>query len=232
MSKLIRFILIILSLGTSYSFADSNYSKEIEKFAETLVFDKYQQSFELTGEKKLYIKAIELSSRQTFAICSEPLQGHIVGDKIKSKTAVKVSCLGESKWDTYIRVKVQTLIPLIVTRHSLNKGEMLNDDNIKRIYKAQSQVRGSTFSSTESLTGVRLKRNVSSKKSIRHKDICYVCENDKVTITANQNGLVIKASGIALTDGNIGSTVRVKNARTQRVVVGTVYALKEVHVTF
>ena len=77
-----------------------------------------------------------------------------------------------------------------------------------------------------------LKRNISSKKSIRHKDICYVCEGDKVTITANKSGLIIKASGIALSDGNIGSTVRVENSRTQRIVVGTVYALKEVQVTF
>ena len=229
---MIRYILIFLSLGTSQSFADSDYSKEVEKFAEGLVYTQYQQSFELTGEQKLYIKAIPLSDRLNLVECSEPLQGHIVGDKIKRKTAIKISCEGNTPWDTYIRVKVQTLIPLIITRHSLNKGEMLNDNNIKRIYKAKSQVRGSTFSNTEMLTGVRLTRSVSSKKSIRHKDICYVCEDDKVTITANKSGLVIKASGIALTDGNIGSTVRVKNSRTQRVVVGTVYALKEVHVTF
>ena len=77
-----------------------------------------------------------------------------------------------------------------------------------------------------------MKKNITSKKSIRHKDICYVCEDDKVTITANQNGLVIKASGIALTDGNIGSSVKVKNSRTERIVIGTVHALNEVYVTF
>jgi len=229
---LIRYILIALSLGTSQIFAGSNYSKEVENFAEQLIYAHYQQSFELTGEQKLYIKAIPLSDRLNLVECSEPLQGHIVGDKIKRKTTIKVSCEGDTPWDTYLRVKVQTLIPLIISRHSLNKGEMLNDENIELIYRAESKVRGSTFSNTAALTGVRLKRNVSSNKNIRHKDICYVCEDDKVTITANKNGLVIKASGIALTDGNIGSTVRVKNSRTQRVVVGTVYALKEVHVTF
>ena len=99
-SKLIRYILISLSLGTSQSFADSNYSKEVEKFAEALVFTQYQQSFELTGEQKLYIKAIPLSKRLNLAECSEPLQGHIVDDKIKRKTAIKVSCEGNTPWDT------------------------------------------------------------------------------------------------------------------------------------
>ena len=232
MSKLLRFIFIILSLGTSHIFASSNYSKEVEKFAETLIFNKYQATFVLTDEQKLYIKANPITNRVTFTECTIPLEGYIVGDKIKSKTAVKVSCKDNNPWDLYVRVKVQTLIPLIVSSRPLSKGETLDEENIELIYKAKSQVRGSTFSELDLLNGVRLKRNVSSKRSIRFKDVCYVCKGDKVTITANQSGLKIKASGIALTDGNIGSTVRVKNTRTQREVVGTVYALKEVQVSF
>ena len=223
---------MVLSFASSYSVADSSYSKEIEKFAESLVLEKYQATFEITGEQKLYIKAMPVTDRVTFSECLVPLQGHIVGDKIKSKTAVKVSCNDITPWDLYIRVKAQTLIPLIVSRRPISKGEVLSNKNIELVYKAKSRVRGSTFTNAQTLRGVRLKRNVSSQKSIRHRDICYVCEGDKVTITANKSGLIIKASGIALSDGNIGSTVRVKNSRTQRVVVGTVYALKEVQVNF
>ena len=223
---------MVLSFASSYSIADSSYSKEIEKFAENLVLEKYQATFEITGEQKLYIKAMPVTDRVTFSECLVPLQGHIVGDKIKSKTAVKVSCNDITPWDLYIRVKAQTLIPLIVSRRPISKGEVLSNKNIELVYKAKSRVRGSTFTNAQTLRGVRLKRNISSQKSIRHRDICYVCEGDKVTITANKTGLVIKASGIALSDGNIGSTVRVKNSRTQRVVVGTVYALKEVQVNF
>jgi len=223
---------MVLSFASSYSVADSSYSKEIEKFAESLVLEKYQATFEITGEQKLYIKAMPVTDRVTFSKCLVPLQGHIVGDKIKSKTAVKVSCNDATPWDLYIRVKAQTLIPLIVSRRPISKGEVLSNKNIELVYKAKSRVRGSTFTNSQILRGVRLKRNISSQKSIRHRDICYVCEGDKVTITANKTGLVIKASGIALSDGNIGSTVRVKNSRTQRVVVGTVYALKEVQVNF
>ena len=223
---------MVLSFASSYSIADSPYSKEIEKFAENLVLEKYQATFEITGEQKLYIKATPITDRLTFSECLVPLQGHIVGDKIKSKTAVKVSCNDTTPWDLYIRVKAQTLIPLIVSSRPISKGEVLSNKNIELVYKAKSRIRGSTFTNAQTLRGVRLKRNVSSQKSIRHRDICYVCEGDKVTITANKSGLIIKASGIALSDGNIGSTVRVKNSRTQRVVVGTVYALKEVQVNF
>jgi len=229
---LIRFILLLLSLGTSYSFAESNYSKDIEKFAETLVFDKYNQNFKLTAEQKLDIKAVPISNRLTLKQCQTPLQGYIVGDKIKSRTSVKVYCEDIESWDIYIRIKVQVLIPVVIAIKSLNKGEVLNTNNVQLIYQPKSQVRGRVFASTEVLQGARLKKNVTSKKSIRHRDICYVCEGDKVTISANQNGLVIKASGIALTDGNIGSSVKVKNSRTERIVTGKVHGLNEVYVTF
>jgi len=229
---LIRFTLFLLSLGVSYVFAESNYSKDIEKFAETLVFDKYNQNFKLTKEQKLNIEAVPISSRLTLKQCQTPLQGNIVGDKIKSRTSVKIYCEDINNWDIYIRVKVQVLIPVVIARKSLNKGEVINTNNVKSIYLPESQVRGRVFANTKVLQGVRLKKNIASEKSIRHKDICYVCEDDKVTITANQNGLLIKASGIALTDGNIGSSVKVKNSRTERIVTGKVHGLNEVYVTF
>jgi flagella basal body P-ring formation protein FlgA len=231
-NKLIRFILILLSLGVSYSFADTNYSKDIEKFAETLVFNKYKETFKLEDDQKLNITATPIADRLQFKQCTQPLQGKIIGNKIKSKTSVKVFCEDNENWDVYIRLKVEVLMPLIIASKALTQGEILSDDNMELVYRARSQVRGSVFSTTAILNGARMKKNVSSQKSIRHKDICYVCEDDKVTIIADQNGLIIKASGIALTDGNIGDSVQVKNLRTQRIVIGTVHALKEVQVTF
>ena len=97
----------------------------------------------------------------------------------------------------------------------------------------KSRIRnGSFFQTRNSLYGARLKRNLNTNKLIKSRDVCFVCKGDKVTINATKTGLSIKASGIALSDANIGGTVRVKNSRTQRIVVGTVYALKEVKVSF
>lgn len=229
---MIRLILFLLSLGASYCFAESNYSKDIEKFAETLVFNKYNQNFQLTAEQKLDIKAIPISERLKLNQCKTPLQGSIVGDKIKSKTSVKIYCEGIDNWDVYIRVKVQVLIPVVVAKKSLSKGETLSADNLELVYMPEPQVRGRVFATVDVLKGASLKKNIISKKSIKHRDICYICKGDKVTLSANKNGLVIKASGIALTDGNIGDNIKIKNSRTQRIVIGTVHDVNEVYITF
>lgn len=229
---MIRFIFIILTLSSSYSFADSNYRKEIEKFAATLVFDKYTKPIDFEEGNKLEIAAFPISEHLRFTQCLQPLEGQIIGDNIKSKTTIKVTCNNTIPWNVYVRVQHKILTPVVTTTRTLNKGDVLSDDNMQIIYKDKSQVRGSFFAQMSTLQGTRLKRNISVNKNIQSKFICYVCSDDKVTIIANKAGLVIKASGIALTDGNIGSTVKVKNIRTQRVIIGTVHALKEVYVSF
>lgn len=231
---MIRFIILILfiSLGFSYSFAETNYRKEIENFAQSLVFAKYEASYDQKNNEKLYTKVAPLDKRLTYPPCNLDLTGEIVANKLKKNTSVKVTCPGPDHWTVYVRIKVQLLHPSIVTRNPLRKGETLRLANIKRIYLDKSKLRNGSFSEVYPLIGTRLKRNLRANKIIKNRDICFVCKNDKVTIHAIKNGLSIKASGIALSDANIGGTVRVKNSRTQRIIVGTVSALKEVQVSF
>jgi len=229
---LTRFVTLFLILSCSYAFSESNFLNEIENFAESLVFTKYKMLFTPKNNEKIYIKAAPLDKRLNFPVCGTNLTGEVIGNKIKKNTSVKVTCSAPEAWSTYVRVRVQLLVPAIVTSQALSKGEVLQSTNIKSIYIDKSQVRNGSFINAGTLIGTRLKRNLSANKIIRDRDVCFVCKNDKVIIYANKNGLSIKASGIALSDANIGRTVRVKNSRTQRIVVGTVSALKEVQVSF
>jgi flagella basal body P-ring formation protein FlgA len=229
---LIRFIFLFLSLGCSYSFAETNSRKELENFAQTLVFDKYHSLYQLQKNEKLILKVAPLDKRVDYPVCETGLVGEIVKNKIKSTTSVKVACLDEKQWINYIRVRVSVFQQVIIVNSSLSKGQALSQSNIKLVYRDKLRIRNGSFTSLESLYGARLKRNLTTNKIIKSRDVCYVCKGDKVTINAVKTGLSIRASGIALNDANIGGTVRVKNSRTQRVVVGTVHALKEVNVTF
>jgi flagella basal body P-ring formation protein FlgA len=229
---LIRFIFLFVSLGCSYSFAETNYRKELENFAQALVFDKYNELYQLQENEKLVLKVAPLDKRVNYPVCETGLIGGVVQNKIKSTTSIKVSCPDAKPWIHYIRVRVIVLQQVIIVNSSLSKGQALRASNIELVYRDKSRIRNGSFSSLEFLYGARLKRNLTANKIIKSRDVCYVCKGDKVTINAVKTGLSIRASGIALNDANIGGTVRVKNSRTQRVVVGTVHALKEVSVTF
>ena len=120
----------------------------------------------------------------------------------------------------------------VKVKYFVNTFNTLSANNLELVYMPESQVRGRVFATVGVLKGASLKKNIISKKSIKHRDICYICKGDKVTLSANKNGLVIKASGISLTDGNIGDNIKVKNSRTQRIVIGTVHDVNEVYITF
>jgi flagella basal body P-ring formation protein FlgA len=229
---LIRYIILFIILGCSNSFAENNYGKEIENFAESLIFSKYEALPEQDNNEKLHIKISPLDKRHTFTQCMANLTGEIVGNKLKKNTSVKISCPDPDGWTTYIRARILLLVPSVVTSKALSKGQTLNLTNIKLIYADKAQTKNGRFSDVNVLLGTRLKRNLSTDKIIKDRDVCFVCKNDKVSINAIKDGLVIKTSGIALNDANIGRMVRVKNSRTQRIIVGTVSALQEVQVSF
>ncbi|GLS89296.1 flagella basal body P-ring formation protein FlgA [Psychromonas marina] len=229
---MIRFLFLLSSLICSYSFSDSNYRNELENFAQKLVFDKYNSQNELNNNEKLDLQVAPLDNRLNYPQCQTELIGEIVNDSIKRNTSVKISCLDETPWTNYLRVRVNVLQKTAVVTTGVSKGQTLNQDNVTAVYMDKTLIRNGGFISPESLYGTRLKRNLSADKVIRDRDVCFVCKDDKVSIYATNVGLSIKASGIALSDANIGGTVRVKNSRTQRIIVATVTGLKEVKVSF
>ncbi len=227
-----RFLILFLSLGCNFIFAETNYNKTLENFAETLILKKYNTGEKKESNEKIYIKAHPLSKIKTYTMCNSQLKGHIVGEKLKPHTTVKITCSDPTSWSIYIRVKIKKLLPVIVASQSLSKNQILNKNNIKILYLEKSRIKSGAFSLPSSLYGSRLKRNITKNRTIKNRDICVVCKNDKVNIYAKNGGLSIKTSGIALSDANIGSTVRVKNTQTQRVVVGVVRGLKNVQIAF
>ena len=229
---LIRFLIIFIILGCSHSFAEEIYEKEIADFAKSLILAKYDTLADKTIDEKIHIKVFPLDKRHNFEPCQSKLMGEIVGNKLKKSTSIKISCLDSKSWTTYIRTRIQILVPSIATNKALSKGQSLNQDNIKRVFADKTLTKNGRFSEIKTLIGTRLKRNLSSDKIIKDRDVCFVCKNDKVNISAIKNGLIIKTSGIALNDANIGRTVKVKNLRTQRIIIGTVTALQEVQVSF
>ena len=128
---MIRFIILFLSLGCSYSFAETNYRKELENFAQALVLEKYHALHQLQANQKLQLMVVPLDKRINYPKCETGLIGELVNDKIKITTSVKITCLDEVQWTNYVRVKVNILQKAIIANDSLSKGQTLTKDNIK-----------------------------------------------------------------------------------------------------
>ncbi|WP_088330267.1 flagellar basal body P-ring formation chaperone FlgA [Lacimicrobium sp. SS2-24] len=177
------------------------------------------------------VSAAKVDPRIQVPECRQPFQASASDNSLtQSNVTVRVYCPG-SNWFLYVMVNVQQKQDVVVAKQAVSPGELLNQDQLEVIRLDVNQLRSSTYSSIESLSGARSKRRLRAGQPIEPSLLCYVCKGDNVVISANVNGLEIKASGIAEQDGNIGDTIRIENTSSRRQIDATVISASEVAVS-
>ncbi|CZF80330.1 flagellar basal body P-ring biosynthesis protein FlgA [Grimontia celer] len=181
---------------------------------------------------KLEVQAGNLDSRLQLSHCPSPLVTDVPGRQSLNKSVtVMVSCK-EDGWQVYVPVQIKLLTPVVVARRPLDRGMTIAaDDLIVQLVDARFQ-RGQTYTDGSTIVGSRIKRVVGIGEPISGNDICMVCRNDEVIITASGSGLNIIAKGTALSDGALGEQIKVRNRKSNRIVDGTITAVGQVIVKF
>ncbi|MBB1471304.1 flagellar basal body P-ring formation protein FlgA, partial [Pseudoalteromonas sp. SG41-5] len=120
--------------------------------------------------------------------------------------------------------------PVIIATENLSRGEVIEAHHLRLIMKPKHFVRAQYLQNQELLIGSRSKRNIRSGYLVALNQICMVCKGDNVTIFAIIRGLKIKTSGLALEDGTLGEQVKVKNAKSGKVLNARVDGVESVQV--
>ncbi len=217
--------ILLCSLGSCQVFAQTNYLLEVASFAEEYV----RQQVPVPPQAKVNIKAASLDARLKLGNCTKPLIANIPNGAIRKNTVVKVIC-PQPQWDIYVPVKVRTLLPVVVATKTLSPGTVLNKNTLSVVYKETHLLRGGIVSLPEKLFRTRVKRTIPAGKAVSTRDICYVCKGDKVIIWAKKGSLTIKTTGFAIGNAALGDTIKARNAKTKKVVVGTVAGIGVVEV--
>ncbi|HIF9308815.1 TPA: flagellar basal body P-ring formation chaperone FlgA [Photobacterium damselae] len=224
--SIIGLVSVIFSNNMSFA-ADINL-ETIRHSAEAFV----QTQITPPKEGELSIEAAQLDSRLRFSHCSEPLETSLPGkQEINNNATVLVRCNHEN-WQVYVPVRVQLLLPRVVASVPLGRGMVLSPKNLTVALIESRFQRGAIYQSPQALFGAKVKRNVKIGEAVQANDICMVCRNDKVVISAGQPGLKIITQGTALSDGTLGEQIRVKNNRSNKIISAQVSAVGEVDVSY
>ncbi|HIF9218626.1 TPA: flagellar basal body P-ring formation chaperone FlgA [Photobacterium damselae] len=224
--SIIGLVSVIFSNNMSFA-ADINL-ETIRHSAEAFV----QTQITPPKEGELSIEAAQLDSRLRFSHCSEPLETSLPGkQEINNNATVLVRCNHEN-WQVYVPVRVQLLLPRVVASVPLGRGMVLSPNNLTVALIESRFQRGAIYQSPQALFGAKVKRNVKIGEAVQANDICMVCRNDKVVISAGQPGLKIITQGTALSDGTLGEQIRVKNNRSNKIISAQVSAVGEVDVSY
>lgn len=187
---------------------------------------------QLPQTSQLNIDVTALDNRIGDKTCTEPLQFSLSQPVTQRQNTVKIRCSANNNWQLYLPVRIDETVQAIILQQNIATGSMITADMLVSEQRQRRFIRGNLVSDPAAVIGARAKRALSIGQVVTLQDLCLVCKGDVVTITANDNGLNVAATGIAQADGTLGDTIPVTNRQSGRDVSAQVIAVSQVKVKF
>lgn len=217
------FILFLLTNHTTSSAAELD-SAFIEHFTESYLIEKFPS----TEEEKVQVSVSQLDPRIVIKPCSIPLTASLPETNNGRNVNIKISCNESIPWKIYLSARIEKAKAILIAKDTINKGDLLDDDNVELTFLAINKIRGHKITDKETIFGAKAKRRIAKGKAISKSNTCLVCKGDMVTIIASSESFSIKTQGVALSSGNINDQIRVKNTRSNNIITPRVKSYNQV----
>ena len=226
MSKLKIFITFsILSCFFAFSTHANIYDRD---YIINLAKEFVEQNTAVPDKGKMLITPASIDSRIVIKPCDIPLSANIPENFSSRNVNVEISCKSSIPWRIYLPVKIETTMPVLVTKNRVSKGTKLSHDNITIEWRDLYKIRSEIIDDENLVIGARSKRTLSKGAVITKRAICVVCKGENVTITAQSDNFMIKTAGVALKNATFGEQVKVRNSRSGRTIIAQVKAVNQV----
>ncbi len=223
--------LFILSLGIDSVLAAVNVSTEE-------VEDAIKKEFSEQGledEIELEIYGGQSSFNFPEANQAKIMVSNLKYDETQNKFTINVEIFadGKSSAKDSLIGKYYLMEEVFVPAENLDKGQIIQEQNLKKIKLRSSRIKSAYITEKEKLIGKEVKRALKIGKLISSKEIgmpLAVHKNDKVNLIYKTERMQIIAKGIAQEDGSKGEKIEVENSQSRKKVYGTVVSSDTIEV--
>jgi flagella basal body P-ring formation protein FlgA len=114
---------------------------------------------------------------------------------------------------------------IVCASKPLDRNHVISGQDVKLITRNVSKIKDTYYTRTEDVFGKQIQRKAGNGEIIFSSMIeipPLIYKGDKVTIIAESRALLIKTTGIALSDGYAGEQIRVKNTMSNKVIQANV----------
>lgn len=189
------------------------------------------------SEGKIQVSADRIDPRLTLKSCADekleifnPYQTTML-----NTSTMAVKCMEDSNhWTLYVPVKITILKTVLVAKRALLKGRKLNSDDIYQAEMDTQKLKQGYFIDHNELVGLVTKHDIAPDSPLNHYNIelaKLVHRGEQVTIIATDDYLTVSMAGIAINEGVLGDTVKIRNLKSKRVVEAQVTGRKKVRVS-
>ena len=223
-TKMIKFegILILLIYLVSITMANAQEPQSLDDIvnqAKTFI----EKDLRIDSDS-MQVTIKPLDRRLKLHACTLPLNAFWPpGAQKSAHTSIGVSCNDEKPWKIYVGAYIQQFSEVWVTTTALSRGTAIKPEHIVLERKDMSSSFSQFMGEQHNPVGLIAKR------PMRAGDVLYMSALDKqiaikrgqkVQVIATRNGLEIRSSATAMTDGSTGERIRVMNTNTKKELEG------------
>lgn len=225
-------ITMLIIIGSSMASTQANDpTKHPTDLIESGVRDYVESALYQAGGDDFAVDNVRIDPRLHLNYCYQPIE-YFTKSPIEGRSyiTVGVRCPQQDGWTIYVSTSVSQYAEIYVAAHDIRRGDTITADAIELKRVDATSVRGQTIDDPRSVIGSRAKRRISAGKALLPRNLCVICKGELVNIVAeNASGsLKLSMNGKAMTDGAVGEVIRVRNAKTNRVIEATISAPGEV----
>lgn len=177
----------------------------------------------------------QIDSRMQLPLCDQPLKvEHRPADRLAGRLTFKTSCEGNTRWSTHVAGNIRIFDQVVVAATGIPDGTHLSNKDLTLQEQDVSLQHRGYFQSREELIGFMTKRTISAGQIITPLQVDparLVSKGENVAILAEGSGILIRTSGVALTDGAMGDLIQVRNTKSNKIVEGRIVAPGQIKVS-
>ncbi|SMF36185.1 flagella basal body P-ring formation protein FlgA [Alteromonadaceae bacterium Bs31] len=194
------------------------------------VLSQLEQHFQQVHEhlilgETLFVSVGNLDSRLRLARCTGDINTEIKQVSSNASITVKTSCREGARWTLYIPASVKTLQQVLIARRNLAKGETLEKSDLGYKSVNTAKLTGSYVEDMERLLGMELKRSIRANQVVKLNFVQapnVIQKGETVVLRAKLSSLTVETEGTALSNGQVGQKIKVRNDKSRRIVDGLV----------
>lgn len=168
-----------------------------------------------------------LDTRLRLAQCSQPIEVfYPAAQREAGHVSVGVRCQGSQPWSIYHKANIRIFKDVTVLNRAVRQGTILMPSDIGIVRKDLTQVRGA-YLNPEQVINKPVKKSLPAGTILNADHLTtpkVIKRGQKVLIRAQSAYFDVSMSGFALTDGELGQRIKVRNEGSKRIVEGTVTA--------
>ncbi|KTD34282.1 flagellar basal body P-ring biosynthesis protein FlgA [Legionella moravica] len=187
-------------------------------------------------EGKIEVQADQLDPRLNLRACAENKLEIFNPYKtpMLNTNTMGIKCLEEDNhWTLYVPVKISVLKTVLVAKRALVKGSRITSNDLYPMEMDAQKLKQGYFTDPKELIGLICKHDITPDSPLNSFNIelaKLVHRGDQVTIVATNDYLTVSMDGIALDEGVLGDSIKVKNLSSKRVIDAQVTGEKKVAV--